>query len=113
MRLAIVPGPYRFSGRRGTAKVGIRCIESAAGTCRGRLALERWKGGQGKGIAMAVGRFAIKAGTRRKVTIKLNSRARRRIKSKRAVAVRAFVTATDASGRRHRVAYKDRLVYRR
>lgn len=111
-RLAIVPGPYRFAGRRGTAKVRIRCIEAPAGACRGRLELERWKGGQGKGIAMAVGRFAIPSGERRAVTLRLNPRARRRIVAKRAIAVRAYVTARDARGKTHRVAYRDRLVYR-
>ena len=113
MQIAIVPGPYKFSGRTGTATVGIRCIRSDTGTCKGRLELERWKGGQGKGIAMAVGDFTVKAGRRKQVTLKLNARAKRRITSTGLIAVRAYVTAKDASGRRHRVAYKDRLRYRR
>lgn len=112
LRLAIGRGPYRFARRGGTARVGVRCLASDTGTCRGRLELERWKGGQGKGIAMAVGRFTVPAGGRRRVKLALNPRARRRIRSKRSVRVRAYVTATDASGRRHRVAYRDRLVFR-
>jgi hypothetical protein len=113
LRLAIEPGPYRFARRTGTARVGIRCLLSAAGVCRGRLELERRRAGQGRGLAMAVGNFNVPTGKRRTITVRLNRRARRRISATGAVPVRAFVTARDAAGRRHRVAYRDRLIYRR
>ena len=113
LRLAIEPGPYRFARRTGTARVGIRCLSAESGVCRGRLELERRRRGQGRGLAMAIGRFAIPAGERRTITIRLNGRARRRISTTGAVPVRAHVTARDATGRRHRVAYRDRLIYRR
>jgi hypothetical protein len=113
MRLAIEPGPYRFGRRSGTARVGIRCIEGPADGCTGRLELERARRGQGRGIALAVGRFSVPAGGRRTVRLRLNARARRRIAAHGVVPVRAFVIARDASGRVHRVAYRDKLVYRR
>jgi hypothetical protein len=111
MKLAIMPGPYRLSARTGTAKVGIRCIRSLTGTCKGRLELERRKHGQGRGIAMAVGNFDVQAGRRERITLKLNRRAYRRITTKGLIAVRAYVIARDAHGRRHRVAYRDRLLF--
>jgi hypothetical protein len=112
-RLAIEPGPYRFSRGRGTARVGIRCLSAASGSCTGRLELERWKARQGKGIAMAVGRFDIDAGHRRTIVLTLNDRARRRITSTGLVDVRAYVMARSANGRHYRVAYRDRLLYGR
>ncbi|MEA2479086.1 MAG: hypothetical protein QOJ07_1008 [Thermoleophilaceae bacterium] len=112
MTLRVAPGPYRFTGRTGTASVAIRCIATKQPACAGRLELERRTSGQGRGLAMAVGRFAIDAGTTRRVTLRLNGRARRRVAGKRVVPVRAYVVARDASGRRHRAAYRDRLVYR-
>ncbi len=112
-RLAVEPGPYRFSGPTGTARVAVRCAESPSGSCAGRIELERRSPGQGRGIALAVGRFRVGAGARRVVTLRLNARARRRIRSRGFVPVRAYVTATDASGRRHRAAYRDRLLYGR
>jgi hypothetical protein len=112
-RVAIAPGPYRFSGRTGTAKVGVRCIAAAAGRCTGRIELERRAPGRGRGIALAVGRFTVRAGKQRTITLKLNARARRHITTTGLVPVRAFVTATDANGRRHRAAYRDRLRYSR
>jgi hypothetical protein len=111
--VAIAPGPYRFTGRTGTAKVGVRCIAAAAGRCTGRIELERRARGRGRGIALAVGSFKIPTGKRRTITLKLNARARRHITTKGLVPVRAYVTATDASGRRHRAAYRDRLRYSR
>ena len=112
-RLAIAPGPYRFTGRTGTAKVAVRCIASATGRCTGRIELERRSPGRGRGIAMATGRFAIPAGRTRTIKLELNTRARRHITTKGLVPVRAYVTATDANGRRHRAAYRDRLRYSR
>ena len=109
-RIAVDPGPYRFAGRSGTAKLGIRCLEAPA-ACAGRVELERRQPGRGRGIAMAVGRFRIRAGARRTITLKLNARARRRITSAHLVPVRAYVTATGADGRRHRAAYRDKLRY--
>ena len=112
MKLAIMRGPYKFSARAGTAQVGIRCIRSSTGTCKGRLELERWKTGQGRGIAMAVGNFSVKAGERKRITLRLNPRAKRRITSRGLIAVRAYVIAKDAEGRRHSLAYRDRLLLR-
>jgi spore coat-associated protein N len=111
VELAIEPGPFRFSERDGTARVGIRCIGSATGRCNGRLELERRKAGEGKRIAMAVGRFDIRRGARRTITVRLNGRARRRIAAVRRVPVRAYLTAIGADGRRHRVSYRDKLLY--
>ena len=112
-RLAVDPGPYRFSARGGTARVAVRCDESPSGSCVGRIELERRSPGQGRGIALAVGRFRVASGARRAVILRLNARARRRIRSRGLVSVRAYVTATDAAGRRHRAAYRDRLLYGR
>jgi hypothetical protein len=111
VELAIEPGPFRFSGRRGTAQVGIRCIASPTGRCDGRIELERRKAGQGRRLAMAVGRFDVNAGQRKTITLTLNGRAKRRITTTGLVPVRAYVTAVGANGRRHRVSYRDRLVY--
>jgi hypothetical protein len=111
VELAIEPGPFRFAERDGTAKVGIRCVASATGRCTGGLELERWKSGQGKRIAMAVGTFDIPRGQRKTVTLALNRRARRRIAAVGRVPVRAYVTAIGAHGRRHRVSYRDKLLY--
>lgn len=110
-RVAIEPGPYRFAGASGTATVGVRCIDSDTSVCRGRLVLERHRRGQGRGIAMAVGGFAVPAGERRRIVLRLNPRARRRIARTGIVPVRAYVTARDASGRLHRAAYRDKLLY--
>ena len=60
---------------------------------------------------MATARFSVKAGTTRKVTIKLNARARKRVASTGTVAVRAYVTARDAHGRRVHAVYRDKLIY--
>jgi hypothetical protein len=111
VELAIEPGPFRFAARDGTAKVGIRCVASPTGRCTGRLELERWKVGQGRRIAMAVGAFDIARGRRKTVTLSLNGRARRRIAAVGRVPVRAYVTAIGAHGRRHRVSYRDKLLY--
>jgi spore coat-associated protein N len=113
VRLAIAPGPYRFSRRTGAAHVSVRCLAADSGACRGRIELERRRPGQGRGIALAVGAIDIRVGARRTIAIRLNRRARRRIAGSRVVPVRAYVTARDARGRRHRVAYRDRLVYSR
>lgn len=113
MKLAIEPGPYRFSRRSGTARVGVHCVASDSGTCRGRLQLERRTSGQGRGLAMAVGTFSSRAGDTKKIVLRLNRRARRRITSTGTVAVRAYVTAKDSRGREHRVAYRDKLTYGR
>jgi hypothetical protein len=111
MLIAIDRGPYRFSSRTGTARIGIRCIRSSTGACRGRIELERRRAGEGRGIALAVGTFAVRASDRGRIVLRLNARARRRITSTGLVAVRAYVTARDARGRRHRVAYRDKLLY--
>ena len=112
-RLAIDPGPYRFSTRTGSARVVVRCLEAPAGACSGRIELERRSSGQGRGIALAVGRFRVASGHRRAFTLRLNPRARRRVRSKGLVAVRAYVVARDEQGRTHRAAYRDRLLYGR
>ena len=111
VRVAIEPGPYRFSRRSGTAGVGVRCLEAHDGRCRGRLALERRTPGAGRGIAMAAGRIDLRAGTRTTIALKLNRRAAHRIAASGALPVRAYVTARDAQGRTLRVSYRDRLVY--
>jgi hypothetical protein len=111
VELAIEPGPFRFSARDGTAKIGIRCIASPTGRCDGRLELERWRAGQGKRLAMALGTFSIEAGQRKTITLTLNQRARRRITATGRVPVRAHVTARGANGRRHRVSYRDELLH--
>jgi hypothetical protein len=112
LELAIEPGPFRFSRRNGTAGIGIRCITSPTGRCDGRLELERWRAGQGKRLAMALGTFSIEAGQRKTITLSLNQRAKRRITTRGRVPVRVYVTATGANGRRHRVSYRDQLRYR-
>lgn len=113
VRLVIAPGPYRFSARTRTARVGVRCVAAEAGVCRGRIELERRVPGRGRGIAMAVGTIAVREGRRATVALRLNPRAGRHMARKGSVPVRAFVTVRGAGGRRHRVAYRDRLVLRR
>ena len=113
MRVAIDPGPYRFAGRRGTAKVGVRCLASAAGACAGRVRVERWASGRSGGPAMASGRFSAAVGRKRPMRLRLTARARHRVVGARAVAVRVAVTARAADGRRHRAYYRGTLLYRR
>jgi hypothetical protein len=112
VRVALAPGPYRFAGRTGTARVGVRCLTAASGACRGRLELERRTSGQGRGIALAVGRIDVAAGARSTATLRLNGRARRRVAGRGVLAVRAYLTVRDAQGRPHRVARRERLLYR-
>jgi hypothetical protein len=111
MAVAIEPGPYRFSRRTGKAAVRVRCLRSPTGVCRGRIELERRRGGEGRGIAMAVGGFSVRAGKRTTVRLTLNARARKRVTTTGTVPVRAYVTAKDTRGRKHRAAYRDRLTY--
>jgi hypothetical protein len=110
VRMAIEPGPYRFAQRSGTARVGVRCISSDTGVCRGRLELERRTAGQGRGIALAVGDIAVTVGSRKAIVLRLNPRAVRRIASTGVVPVRAHARVRDASGRWRRASYRDRLV---
>jgi hypothetical protein len=60
---------------------------------------------------MALGNFDIDAGERKTIALTLNPRARRRIATIGRVPVRAYVTAIGAHGRRHRVSYRDKLLY--
>jgi hypothetical protein len=108
--MAIEPGPYRFAHRSGTARVGVRCISSDTGVCRGRLELERRAAGQGRGIALAVADIAVTVGSRKAIVLRLNPRAVRRIASTGVVPVRAHARVRDASGRWRRASYRDRLV---
>lgn len=80
--------------RRGKVVVPVKCPKGTAGGCRGRVGLELAKGGKSLGKAKA---YAVKAGRKAKVTVKLSKKGLKRLRPGKVVKVRVELTAKGST----------------
>jgi hypothetical protein len=93
-------GPHRVKvDRNGRARVSLTC-PAASGGCTGRIKL-RAASGKGKPLA-SVTTFAISEGRSRRVQMKLNANALRRLAKKHRLKAVAVAVARDSKGRSRR-----------
>jgi Ca2+-binding RTX toxin-like protein len=79
-------------GRRGRARVKVKCLSDTRGACKGKLTLKR------HGKKVGARRFKIATGKTKVVKVKLRRRARRALKRNRRLRVTAIAKAHDALG---------------
>ena len=80
--------------KRGKVAVAVSCPKSVAGGCRGVVGLELAKGGKSLGKGKA---YAVKAGRKAKVAVRLSGKGLARLRPGKVVKVRVELTAKGSS----------------
>jgi hypothetical protein len=99
--------------KRGRAAIRLTCPKGVTGTCAGTLSLRSSAGRRGRKLALGSSRFAIRAGSAKRVKVKLTTKGKRAMRRRATLRARALSVAVNALGTKRKTGGNVKLERRR